>query len=212
MNETITQTATINRIHPRGGVTIRRYPESDLRTEAQPPLHGRVALVTGAGQGIGRCAAIALAQHGAVVAANCQTAQGETDTLGDVIAAFGSESLPVCADIADEKSCAEMVDHVLTTLGHIDILVHTAVIPDDGPFRLMHHRRWDDTLRIHLGGAFNCAPHRDQSDASARFRSYRLCHRHSATPSQHRTGNVSRCGDGPDGARQVTGCRKRPPR
>jgi 3-oxoacyl-[acyl-carrier protein] reductase len=119
------------------------------------PLNGRVALISNASQGIGRCAATALAQRGATIAINYETPTYETDSLCDVIASFGSRPLPICADISHSDSCNQMVADVLRTLGHVDILVHTVEPGSDSSLHMLHNREWDDTLCDHLQSAYH---------------------------------------------------------
>ncbi len=148
---------TINRILPFTAVARRPEHRVEPHAVTSLSLKGKVALVTGATQGIGRCAAVALAQRGAVIAVSCDNHTREAESLCDVVAAFGSHALPVCADIGDAASCAEMVVRVLEDLGQVDILIHAAGARDDAPFHQMHRRQWDDVLRVHLGGAYNLA-------------------------------------------------------
>jgi 3-oxoacyl-[acyl-carrier protein] reductase len=132
------------------GVTTREVgPAGSLR--------GRVALVSGGSQGIGRCVAVDLAQRGAAVAVNYRTSPEEADTVCQVVSSFGARSLAVAADVGDDDACAHMVEQVYQSFEQIDILVHNAAIRDDVPFHLMHRCQWDDVLRVALGGAYNLA-------------------------------------------------------
>ncbi|HUU44979.1 MAG TPA: SDR family NAD(P)-dependent oxidoreductase [Acidobacteriota bacterium] len=155
MNGTATaEPVTINRI----GTWVERgafETVAEERALLPRPLRGRVALVSGATQGIGRCAAIALAQRGAIVAINHKGAAQDAESLCKVIASFGSRSLLARADVGDDASCNQMVADVLQTLGQIDILIHTVEETADGPLHLLHRRQWEETLRGHLGGAYN---------------------------------------------------------
>lgn len=116
-------------------------------------LQNRVALVTGASQGIGRACALALAAAGATIA----LAARNRDKLAEVaaeIAAAGGIAHPFPLDVASEDSIKDCVKAVLAQLGHIDILVNNAGITRDILALRMKRRDWDDVLTTNLTGAF----------------------------------------------------------
>lgn len=100
-----------------------------------PTLRGKIALVTGAGRGLGRAFAETLAKMGADVALHGMREHGPaeygegttlTDTARQVAQAFGTRTLPVLGDLTRTDHVARVVDTVTTALGPIDILVHNA--------------------------------------------------------------------------------------
>ncbi len=116
-------------------------------------LTGRVALVTGASQGIGRACALALAQRGAVLA----LAARNTEKLQEVAAAIkveGGTAEVFALDVADEVSIKSCGKAVLESFGKIEILVNNAGITRDGLSMRMKRADWDDVLTTNLTGAF----------------------------------------------------------
>ena len=118
-------------------------------------LSGRVALVSGASHGIGRCVALHLAQHGAAVAVNYFNSPEEAETVSETIRSFGVEVLPVCADIGDQHAANQMASEVIEEFGRVDILINNAGVNHDAFFHQMSHEAWDDVLRVNLTGVFN---------------------------------------------------------
>ncbi len=118
-------------------------------------LSGKIALVTGAAQGIGRDIALGLAADGADVAICDVNLEAAQKTAGD-IAAKGRKSLALKANVAASADVTAMVDQVVTTLGRIDILVNNAGITRDGLILRMKDEDWDLVLSINLKGAFLC--------------------------------------------------------
>ena len=106
-------------------------------------LSGRVALVSGASHGIGRCVALHLAQHGAAVVVNYYHSPEEAETVTQTIRSFGADVLPVCADIGDEKTTQDMVSEVIEEFGRVDIVVNNAGINRDAFFHKMSHQHLD---------------------------------------------------------------------
>jgi NAD(P)-dependent dehydrogenase (short-subunit alcohol dehydrogenase family) len=120
-------------------------------------LTGAVAIVTGAGRGIGRATALALARRGVVVAVAART-QSEVESVAGEVEAAGSTALPVVADVSQEDEVAGMVDRTLQTYGRIDILVNNAgtALPDR-PVVDTSPADWERVLRVNLTGPFLCA-------------------------------------------------------
>ncbi|HEY2860485.1 MAG TPA: 3-oxoacyl-[acyl-carrier-protein] reductase [Terracidiphilus sp.] len=116
-------------------------------------LQGRIALVTGASQGIGRACALELARRGAVVAL---AARNETK-LAEVaaeIAAAGGQAAPFALDVASEESIKAGAKAVLDKFGKVEILVNNAGITRDDLAMKMKRADWDDVLGTNLTGAF----------------------------------------------------------
>jgi 3-oxoacyl-[acyl-carrier protein] reductase len=118
-------------------------------------LNGKIALVTGAAQGIGRDIALALATDGADVAICDVNLEAAQKTAGD-IEAKGRKSLALKANVAASADVTAMIDQVVEKFGKIDILVNNAGITRDGLILRMKEEDWDLVLSINLKGAFLC--------------------------------------------------------
>lgn len=125
-------------------------------------LEGRVAIVTGAGRGIGRAHALELARHGAKVVVNDYgvTLAGEASDdspaqqVVDEIAAAGGEAVVNGADVADFDAAAAMVQQAIDTFGGLDILVNNAGFVRDRMLVNTSEEEWDAVIRVHLKGHF----------------------------------------------------------
>ena len=118
-------------------------------------LKDRVAIVTGAGQGIGAAVAIAYAGEGARVAVidmNIEAAQ----KVADGINANGGQALAVACNVAVRAQVDAMAALVSQTWGRVDILVNNAGITRTAMLHKMTQDQWQDVLAVHLSGSFNC--------------------------------------------------------
>jgi NAD(P)-dependent dehydrogenase (short-subunit alcohol dehydrogenase family) len=114
-----------------------------------------IAIVTGAGHGIGRATALALAQAGAHVAvADIDKAAAEK-TAADVAAA-GRRSLAVATDVGDLGSIDEMVRRVVDAFGHVDVLVNNAGVTRRAYIMDLTEADWDRIMRVNAKGVFFC--------------------------------------------------------
>ena len=121
-------------------------------------LTGKVALITGASRGIGRQAAIRMANAGALVAVNYH--RSEADALA-VVREIGNRAIAVKGDISDPAQTEEMTNAVLKRFGRIDILVNNAATFDMNPFDGRDYaawqRGWERTFALNVFGAANAA-------------------------------------------------------
>ena len=126
-------------------------------------LDGKVALVSGAGRGIGKAIALKFASEGAQVAfTELELNDAVMQTVAEVEAAgrqYGSAAPLICKAYCGNAASTEDVDRnvqeVLADFGHIDILVNNAGITKDGLILRMSEAQWDAVLAVNLKGAFN---------------------------------------------------------
>lgn len=118
-------------------------------------LEGRVAMVTGASQGIGRACALALAAQGASVAAVARNQQ-KLDELVQQIAAAGGKAAAFVVDVGDDEQIKTGVKNALGQFGKIDILVNNAGITRDQLVMRMKRADWDAVLNTNLTSAYVC--------------------------------------------------------
>ena len=116
-------------------------------------LAGRVALVTGASQGIGRACALALAEAGATVAL-CARNEAKLAEVAAEIAAAGGVAHPFALDLSSEESIQACAKAVIARLGKVEILVNNAGITRDTLTLRMKRKDWDDVLATNLTGTF----------------------------------------------------------
>lgn len=116
---------------------------------------GRVALVTGAAQGIGRDCALILAEAGADVAIGNRQLQKLAGVCRE-IEAMGRRALVVPLDVSDVAAIKAGVERTIEEFGKIDILVNNAGITRDNLAMRMRQEDWDAVLQVNLSGAFHC--------------------------------------------------------
>jgi 3-oxoacyl-[acyl-carrier protein] reductase len=118
-------------------------------------LKDKVALITGASQGIGRATALALAESGAKVAVAARSAEKLAALVSEIEAASG-EALAVTMDVADAAQVKSGFQQTLAKFGKLDILVNNAAITRDTLALRMKLEDWDAVLRTNLTGAYLC--------------------------------------------------------
>jgi NAD(P)-dependent dehydrogenase (short-subunit alcohol dehydrogenase family) len=125
-------------------------------------LEGRVAIVTGAGRGIGRAHALELARHGAAVVVNDfgvsvsgeGTGESPADEVVAEIEAAGGRAVANGADVADFAQAGSMVEQAVDVFGGLDILVNNAGFVRDRMLVNTSEEEWDAVVRVHLKGHF----------------------------------------------------------
>lgn len=124
-------------------------------------LHGKVAIVTGAGHGIGRGHAMELARHGATVVVNdlggSVTGEGtgrDADLTVDIIKQRGGKAVANYADVSDAEAAEAMIAQATGDLGRLDILVNNAGIVRDGSIFNMSVDDFDAVIKVHLRGTW----------------------------------------------------------
>lgn len=120
-------------------------------------LKDKVAIVTGAGRGIGKAIALAFSREGASVVVVSRTLTEVTETASEV-QALGCRALPMKVDVSDREEVENMVSSVLQQFEKLDILVNNAgVQPPIGPVTENDPDQWLKTVIINLGGTFLCS-------------------------------------------------------
>ncbi len=146
-------------------------------------LEGKVAIITGAGRGVGRAEALAIAREGAKVVVNDHGSRFDgtgkstdpTQSVVEEVKALGGEAVANFADVGSFQEAREVVNQAITAFGKLNILVNNAGILRDKTLFNMEEEDWDKVINTHLKGTFNCSRH-----ACAYFRE------------QHKKGNALR--------------------
>jgi NAD(P)-dependent dehydrogenase (short-subunit alcohol dehydrogenase family) len=118
-------------------------------------LRGKKAIVTGAGQGIGRSIAMKMAEEGADVAIAEMNPETGPQIQGEV-KRLGREALFISVDVTDPRKVQGMVDQVLRAWKRVDILVNNAGFDRPGTLLKVKEEDWDAVLGVHLKGTLNC--------------------------------------------------------
>jgi NAD(P)-dependent dehydrogenase (short-subunit alcohol dehydrogenase family) len=117
-------------------------------------LKDKVALITGAGRGIGKAVALDYAREGAKLAI-CARTEPEIAQSAKEIEAIGAECLAVACDISEEQSVEKLIDAVEKRFGRIDVLINNAgVMTRPAPVTELEVRKWDYTIAVNLRGPF----------------------------------------------------------
>jgi NAD(P)-dependent dehydrogenase (short-subunit alcohol dehydrogenase family) len=123
---------------------------------------GKVAVITGAGNGLGRCYALEFARRGAMVVVNdfggSTSGEGQSTTpaqaVVDEITAWGGKAVANFGNVAEEESAVGIIETALKTFGTVDILVNNAGILRDRSFTKMTAADFDNVVKVHLYGSY----------------------------------------------------------
>jgi 3-oxoacyl-[acyl-carrier protein] reductase len=122
-------------------------------------LTGKVAVVTGAGRGIGRAIALKLSKLGASVVINYRSSIKEAQELIDEIKSNGGNAEAVQGDVSSLEDAEKVVKFAVEKFGRLDILVNNAGITKDTLLLRMKEEDFDKVLEVNLKGVFNCTKH-----------------------------------------------------
>ena len=128
----------------------------ELRGTGLFDLTGKVAVVTGAGRGLGRVMAIALAAAGADVVCSARSIV-EIEEAAMEIRLLGRRAIAVACDVTDETACDALAEQAVVQLGHVDILVNNAGVNIRKPVLELTGAEYAQVLNTNLNGYFNCA-------------------------------------------------------
>ena len=117
-------------------------------------LDNQVAVVTGAGRGIGRAIALKFAAEGANVACVSRTAEN-SEKVASEVRALGRQAWAYAVDVVDAKAVAGAGEKILSEAGRVDILVNNAGVTRDGLLMRMSEEDWDAVINTNLKGAFS---------------------------------------------------------
>jgi 3-oxoacyl-[acyl-carrier protein] reductase len=118
-------------------------------------LNGKVAIITGAGSGIGEATAIKFAKEGAKVAV-CDIDDKAARRVADAINGSGGTAMPYLVDVCSKETIAKMVDAVKGAWGRVDTLVNNAGIVQDAQLKKMTDEQFDRVIDVNLKGTYNC--------------------------------------------------------
>lgn len=122
-------------------------------------LKNKIALITGAGRGIGRAIAIALAKEGAEVVINYNGSEERAKEVKQTIEENGGKASMYKCNVSDFAACETMIKDIIKEYGHLDILVNNAGITKDGLIMKMKEEDFDSVLNVNLKGTFNTIRH-----------------------------------------------------
>lgn len=119
-------------------------------------FHGKVAIITGAGQGIGREIAMAMAREGALVVIAERNKEKADQVAAEIVSTAGT-AIAAQVDVSDADQVEELVRQTLEVFGRIDVLVNNAGIGHVKPFLSINLEEWNHVLAVNLTGQFLCA-------------------------------------------------------
>jgi len=116
-------------------------------------LKGKIALITGAGRGIGRATALRFAREGANLVLASEVRE-EIEAVAVEVRALGRAALPVPADLCDEAQVAALAKAALDAMGRVDVLVHSAGVAIHGAVATLPTESWDLNFGVNVRGMF----------------------------------------------------------
>lgn len=122
-------------------------------------MNGKVAVITGAGRGIGRAIAMQFIESGFRVVINYRSSAAQMKELLAAIQAAGGTAIAVQADISKEEEAKRLMDEAVREFGRVDVLVNNAGITKDNLLIRMTEAEFDSVLDTNLKGAFFCMKH-----------------------------------------------------
>lgn len=117
-------------------------------------LHGKVALVTGGTLGIGAAIVVELARRGADIAIAARNVEGAAMDVKSAVEGLGRRCVLFAVDLAKEEDCGFVVQETVNSLGHLNILVHSAGGPSFGKIEDVSTEQWNHTLALHVSANF----------------------------------------------------------
>jgi len=114
----------------------------------------KTALITGAGQNIGRACALALADNGFNVVINGRSKQEQCEAVAKECKNRGVDALVVMGNVGSGAACQALADAGISKFGAIDVLVHNAAIRPEKPFLEMDESEWHDVLNVNMNASF----------------------------------------------------------
>jgi len=126
--------------------------ESDMLKE-------KIAVITGAGRGIGRAIALQFAEYGAKVVLNYRNSLSQVEELIQTISRLGGEAIAVKADVSREEEAKYLIEEAVKKYNKIDILVNNAGINKDNLLMRMTEEEFDAVMDVNLKGTFFCMKH-----------------------------------------------------
>ncbi len=122
-------------------------------------LEGRAAIVTGAGTGVGRATALALARRGCSVLVNySRSKEGAEKTAAEALS-LGVKAIPHRCDVADDAECRALVETAVAAFGRLDALVNNAATEFRGTLEEHTPAQWDRVMAVNARGTLNCVRH-----------------------------------------------------
>ena len=131
--------------------------DGNINSNRERDLDGRVALVTGAAQGLGEAIAHHLADEGFSVAVADLDADGAERVAGEIAGERGRPTVGIGVDVTDEAEVTVMIEHTITEFGGLDLLVSNAGILIAGPVEEFAAEQWQAVMNVNLFGYFLCA-------------------------------------------------------
>lgn len=119
-------------------------------------LENRIAIVTGAGQGIGKAIALGMAREGAALVI-ADLNEANAGAVKEEIERVGGKASALYTDISNEESVRGMIDATLNEYGRVDVLVNNAGIFPTSPVEAMQEEEWDQVIGTNLVGTFLCS-------------------------------------------------------